>query len=347
MTYTFELLCLCGWPFWLAAWVLPFLLGIWYGFQRSKKYIEANKTLETSYINLQNQNKTLNDELAAQQRHIRTTKNEINLFNSKFKERDQRIKFLDDRILSLKSKNEKLKMELDGLKSNIKDSSKAKSTSKKVEDLASDKKNDEGKNDVKKDSDTTKTIPKSTSIKTLSEATPITYTQPNIPPSLENKALQVQSALSDASNTKIEPVLKKIEQKKQKKEAKKLEKKLKKEGKVADVSSQSVEKTKKRGRPVGSKNKKTISRGRPIDDLKKIEGIGPKMEQALRKAGYKTFLKISKTTPQVLKSTLMEQSNRFKMANTDTWPQQALLAHKGKWDELKALQDTLNGGNNK
>ena len=28
----------------------------------------------------------------------------------------------------------------------------------------------------------------------------------------------------------------------------------------------------------------------------------------------------------------------------ETWPQQAQLAADGKWDELKALQDELDGG---
>ena len=28
----------------------------------------------------------------------------------------------------------------------------------------------------------------------------------------------------------------------------------------------------------------------------------------------------------------------------DTWPQQAQLATDGKWDELKVLQDKLDGG---
>jgi large subunit ribosomal protein L21 len=29
---------------------------------------------------------------------------------------------------------------------------------------------------------------------------------------------------------------------------------------------------------------------------------------------------------------------------TETWPQQAALAADGKWDELKELQDKLDGG---
>jgi len=32
------------------------------------------------------------------------------------------------------------------------------------------------------------------------------------------------------------------------------------------------------------------------------------------------------------------------MHDPTTWPQQADLAANGKWDELKVLQDELNGG---
>ena len=32
------------------------------------------------------------------------------------------------------------------------------------------------------------------------------------------------------------------------------------------------------------------------------------------------------------------------MQATDSWPEQAQLASDGKWDELKELQDKLDGG---
>ena len=80
------------------------------------------------------------------------------------------------------------------------------------------------------------------------------------------------------------------------------------------------------------------------DDLKKIEGAGPKAAEALVNAGFETFAKVAKATPEELSSVLSEASSRLAHIVTDTWPKQAKLAADGKWDELKELQDRLDGG---
>ena len=80
------------------------------------------------------------------------------------------------------------------------------------------------------------------------------------------------------------------------------------------------------------------------DDLKKIEGAGPKAAEALVNAGYETFAKVAKAKPEELSNVLSEASSRLAHIVTDTWPKQAKLAADGKWDELKALQEKLDGG---
>jgi len=112
----------------------------------------------------------------------------------------------------------------------------------------------------------------------------------------------------------------------------------------------------KRGRPKGSLNKKpatsrtatvkktTETRGRKRDDLKLIEGIGPKMEEALRNKGIRTFAKISKTSPEKLKAVLVKANPRYAMAPTESWPQQAQLAAAKQFDKLQELKDSLNRG---
>ncbi|TYB78977.1 50S ribosomal protein L21 [Bizionia myxarmorum] len=80
------------------------------------------------------------------------------------------------------------------------------------------------------------------------------------------------------------------------------------------------------------------------DDLKKIEGAGPKAAEALVNAGFETFAKIAKATPEALSTVLSDASSRLAHIVTDTWPKQAALAADGKWDELKELQDKLDGG---
>jgi large subunit ribosomal protein L21 len=78
-----------------------------------------------------------------------------------------------------------------------------------------------------------------------------------------------------------------------------------------------------------------------VDDLKKIEGIGPKIAETLVAAGIATYADLSKTKPAKI-SEIIEgvRGNHV----PDTWPEQAKLAADGKWDELKALQDKLDGG---
>ncbi len=77
------------------------------------------------------------------------------------------------------------------------------------------------------------------------------------------------------------------------------------------------------------------------DDLKKIEGIGPKIAETLVAGGIATFADLAKAKPAKI-SEIIEgvRGNHI----PDTWPQQAKLAADGKWDELKELQDKLDGG---
>jgi len=80
------------------------------------------------------------------------------------------------------------------------------------------------------------------------------------------------------------------------------------------------------------------------DDLKIIEGIGPKIEEILKNVGIKTYQKLSETAPTQISSVLLAAGNRYKSHNPSTWPKQAQMAAAGKWDELKAWQDELDGG---
>ncbi len=81
------------------------------------------------------------------------------------------------------------------------------------------------------------------------------------------------------------------------------------------------------------------------DDLKVIEGIGPKISQVLVAAGIGTFASLAATTPERIDEILAAESSRLAaLADPTTWPEQAQLASEGKWDELQALQDSLVGG---
>lgn len=80
------------------------------------------------------------------------------------------------------------------------------------------------------------------------------------------------------------------------------------------------------------------------DDLKKIEGIGTKVALALHAAGIDSFEKMAASTPEALKEILDAAEGNFNAQDPTSWPEQAGLAAKGNWEELKTLQDNLNGG---
>jgi len=77
------------------------------------------------------------------------------------------------------------------------------------------------------------------------------------------------------------------------------------------------------------------------DDLVIIEGIGPAIAKAFNKAGIKTFRKLAETPVDRLQEILRDA--KFP-ADPTSWPEQGRLAADGKMDELKKLQDQLQGG---
>ncbi len=82
----------------------------------------------------------------------------------------------------------------------------------------------------------------------------------------------------------------------------------------------------------------------PRDDLKVIEGIGPKIEQLLFAKGITTYGQLAATSVQQLKDILAEAGSRYALHDPGTWSAQALLAANGEWDNLKAYQEFLHGG---
>lgn len=80
------------------------------------------------------------------------------------------------------------------------------------------------------------------------------------------------------------------------------------------------------------------------DDLKIIEGIGPKAAEVLVAAGIDTFAKLAKAKAEKVKEILDAADAKVQHLDPTTWAQQAQLAADGKMDELKKLQDELNGG---
>jgi len=80
------------------------------------------------------------------------------------------------------------------------------------------------------------------------------------------------------------------------------------------------------------------------DDLKAIEGIGPKIAGLLKDSGINTWKQLANAPLNKLQEVLDNAGSRFKLADPGTWAKQAQLADEGKWDELQEYQDFLDGG---
>ena len=105
----------------------------------------------------------------------------------------------------------------------------------------------------------------------------------------------------------------------------------------ASMSSQSI--------PFNAEEAKAVF-GKKVNenDLKIIEGIGPKIEELFHEHDVLTWEDLSKCSVEKCQDVLDSGGERYKIHNPKTWPKQALLAFEGKWKELFDWQEELEGG---
>jgi large subunit ribosomal protein L27 len=80
------------------------------------------------------------------------------------------------------------------------------------------------------------------------------------------------------------------------------------------------------------------------DDLKMVEGIGPKIEGLLHDIGIKTWRELADAPEAKVQQMLDDAGPRYRIHSPSTWAKQAGLAADAKWAELEKLQDELDGG---
>ncbi len=90
----------------------------------------------------------------------------------------------------------------------------------------------------------------------------------------------------------------------------------------------------------------TLPSGKKInkDDLKAVEGIGPKIAGLFNDAGIHTWSDLAQAETSKLEEILEAAGPRYRMHDPTTWSQQAQLLVDEKWEELEAYQDKLKGG---
>ena len=80
------------------------------------------------------------------------------------------------------------------------------------------------------------------------------------------------------------------------------------------------------------------------DDLTKVEGIGPKINEILQGAGINSFADLAAAPVERLKELLTAAGSNFASHDPGTWPEQAALAAKGDWEAFDKLKAELDGG---
>lgn len=78
------------------------------------------------------------------------------------------------------------------------------------------------------------------------------------------------------------------------------------------------------------------------DDLKIVEGIGPKVQSVLNGIGILTFKQLAEADLSAVRKALEAAGYRF--MDPRSWPDQAALAAESRWDELKLMQENLKAG---
>lgn len=75
------------------------------------------------------------------------------------------------------------------------------------------------------------------------------------------------------------------------------------------------------------------------NDLKLIEGIGPKIEGLFHNHDIDTWLKLADLNVAQCREILMTGGDRYRLHDPASWPMQARMAAEGKWKDLARWQD--------
>lgn len=100
--------------------------------------------------------------------------------------------------------------------------------------------------------------------------------------------------------------------------------------------------SKKAAKTSSKPSSKTAVKAVP-DDLTRIEGIGPKMTEALRAAGITTFAALAKAKPTALRKALEAAKLRF-APSLPTWAKQAKYLERGDESGFETYTEALVAG---
>lgn len=76
-----------------------------------------------------------------------------------------------------------------------------------------------------------------------------------------------------------------------------------------------------------------------LNDLKVIEGIGPKIENLFQNEGITTWLQLADANVARCREVLSTGGDRYRLHDPASWPMQARMCAEGKWKDLARWQD--------
>lgn len=95
------------------------------------------------------------------------------------------------------------------------------------------------------------------------------------------------------------------------------------------------------GAPEPSSSSNSHSMEMLPEDLKVVEGIGPKIELLLKESGIKGLKDLSVVPVENLKEILAKGGSRYRLNDPTSWPEQARLLINGELDKFKTLTSDL------
>lgn len=90
--------------------------------------------------------------------------------------------------------------------------------------------------------------------------------------------------------------------------------------------------------------KQSLGKKIKLNDLKIIEGIGPKIEKLFHNFDIKSWENLSKASVKKCQEVLDSGGDRYRIHNPGSWPMQAKMAHEGKWVALARWQEEHKAG---
>jgi len=80
------------------------------------------------------------------------------------------------------------------------------------------------------------------------------------------------------------------------------------------------------------------------NDLKLIEGIGPKIEALFHQFGIKTWKALAESSADKCQEVLNSGGKRYRIHDPASWPMQAKMAYEGHWEQLFEWQEKHRAG---